>query len=80
MLHHTLHNVEEAPGMTPCVSLEFISQMTRKPPGAKFPVAKMFMNNVPNGASKKIKIPTELYSHDCLLAMLYVYPEQDQQV
>jgi len=55
MLHNTLHNVEEASGMTPCVSLVFISQMTMNPPGAKFPVAKMFMNNVPNGASRKIK-------------------------
>jgi hypothetical protein len=55
MLHHTLHNVEEALGMTPCVSLVFISQKMKNPPGAKFPVAKMFKNNVPNGASRKIK-------------------------
>jgi len=41
--------------MTPCVSLVFISQTTRNPPEAKSPVAEMFMNNVPNGASRKIK-------------------------
>jgi hypothetical protein len=45
------------------------------PPGANFPVAETFINNVPNGAL----FPIEQYSHFCLLALLHQYPEQDQQ-
>lgn len=41
--------------MIPCVSFEFVSQMTRNSSGANVSVAETFMNNVPNGASRKIK-------------------------
>jgi hypothetical protein len=42
-----------------------VSQLTENPPEANFPVAETFMNNVPNGASRKIK-PYLQYSHVCL--------------
>jgi hypothetical protein len=55
MLHHAPRNAEEASGMTPCLSFVFVSQLTGNPPGANFPLAEMFMNNVPNGVSREIK-------------------------
>jgi hypothetical protein len=33
----------------------FVSQLMGNPPAANFPVAETFMNNVQNGASRKIK-------------------------
>jgi hypothetical protein len=53
MLHHAPRNVEEA-SLHDCLFV-FVGQMTRNPSGANLPVAETFMNNVPNGASGKIK-------------------------
>jgi hypothetical protein len=55
MLHHAPRNAEEASGMTSCVSFVFVSQLTGNPPEENFPAAETFMNNVPNGALRKIK-------------------------
>jgi hypothetical protein len=51
MLHHAPRNAEAASGMTPCVSFCVRQSVYGDPPGANFPVAETFMNNVPNGSN-----------------------------